>query len=86
MINSPDITSGRPCNTSSTTTTTSLGNGNNSHENSTPSNSQNGHSPRGQQPPESAHKDEDERPELDDFVKGFYDGDKFTDVDSRVWV
>ncbi|KAG0368926.1 hypothetical protein BGZ54_000790 [Gamsiella multidivaricata] len=28
----------------------------------------------------------DERPELDDFVKGFYDGDKFTDVDSRVWV
>ncbi|KAF9924610.1 hypothetical protein FBU30_005433 [Linnemannia zychae] len=27
-----------------------------------------------------------ENPELDDFVKGFYDGDKFTDVDSRVWV
>ncbi|KAG0286623.1 hypothetical protein BGZ96_009292 [Linnemannia gamsii] len=27
-----------------------------------------------------------EHPELDAFVKGFYDGDKFTDVDSRVWV
>ncbi|KAF9099092.1 hypothetical protein BGX29_007058 [Mortierella sp. GBA35] len=27
-----------------------------------------------------------ERPELDAFVQGFYDGDKFTDVDSRVWV
>ncbi|KAF9295031.1 hypothetical protein BGZ88_002896 [Linnemannia elongata] len=30
--------------------------------------------------------DSEEHPELDAFVKGFYDGDKFTDVDSRVWV
>ncbi|KAF9122335.1 hypothetical protein BGX30_002076 [Mortierella sp. GBA39] len=30
--------------------------------------------------------DGEEHPELDAFVKGFYDGDKFTDVDSRVWV
>ncbi|KAF9129936.1 hypothetical protein BGW39_003633 [Mortierella sp. 14UC] len=30
--------------------------------------------------------DSGEHPELDAFVKGFYDGDKFTDVDSRVWV
>ncbi|KAF9360148.1 hypothetical protein BGX26_010394 [Mortierella sp. AD094] len=34
--------------------------------------------------PDSARED-NEHPELDDFVNGFYDGDKFTDVDSRVW-
>ncbi|GJJ71190.1 hypothetical protein EMPS_03540 [Entomortierella parvispora] len=30
--------------------------------------------------------DADPHPELDQFVNEFYDGDKFTDVDSRVWV
>ncbi|KAF9908893.1 hypothetical protein EC991_009299 [Linnemannia zychae] len=29
--------------------------------------------------------DGEEHPELDAFVQGFYDGDKFTDVDNRVW-
>ncbi|CAO3570502.1 unnamed protein product [Mortierella alpina] len=34
-----------------------------------------------------AHQDSGENhPELDDFVNEFYDGDKFTDVDNRVWV
>ncbi|KAF9281814.1 hypothetical protein BGZ68_006421 [Mortierella alpina] len=39
--------------------------------------------------PRTADVDQDSgenHPELDDFVSEFYDGDKFTDVDSRVWV
>ncbi|KAG0263977.1 hypothetical protein BG011_007698 [Mortierella polycephala] len=39
-----------------------------------------------EQQPVSIHEGDDNHPELDDFVKEFYDGDKFTDVDSRVWV
>ncbi|KAF8987719.1 hypothetical protein CPC16_009648 [Podila verticillata] len=41
----------------------------------------------GQQEPESpAPTEGDDHPELDDFVKGFYDGGGFSDVDNRVWV
>ncbi|KAF9092595.1 hypothetical protein BGX27_001766 [Mortierella sp. AM989] len=38
------------------------------------------------EPRTDSAQNENEHPELDDFVNGFYDGDKFTDVDSRVWV
>ncbi|KAF9962388.1 hypothetical protein BGZ72_006209 [Mortierella alpina] len=40
-----------------------------------------------EQPRADAQQDGSENnPELDNFVSEFYDGDKFTDVDSRVWV
>ncbi|KAF9383539.1 hypothetical protein CPB97_006375 [Podila verticillata] len=48
----------------------------------TPATAANGH----QEPERPAPTESDDHPEIDDFVKGFYDGGGFSDVDNRVWV
>ncbi|KAF9576614.1 hypothetical protein EC968_006961 [Mortierella alpina] len=54
---------------------------------STPQPERSSRQPREQPRTSDPHQDIGEHhPELDDFVSEFYDGDKFTDVDSRVWV
>ncbi|KAG0010345.1 hypothetical protein BGZ81_002819 [Podila clonocystis] len=50
---------------------------------STPATAVNGHQEPADRP---ASAESDDHPEIDDFVKGFYDGGGFSDVDNRVWV
>ncbi|KAF9402812.1 hypothetical protein BGZ94_004807, partial [Podila epigama] len=51
----------------------------------TPSTSSSASSTPAHTRPVSMIEGDDHHPELDDFVKGFYDGGGFSDVDNRVW-
>ncbi|KAG0377767.1 hypothetical protein BGX24_005479 [Mortierella sp. AD032] len=82
-MTAPMGTTGRDAASTATSTQSSEQNGSRASTNNT--NGDGASSPQANGRPANAI-DGGEHPELDAFVQGFYDGDKFTDVDSRIWV